>query len=215
MYMTFDRLVQQLGHLPFFDLSTVLQISGENKSKIRTQLYRWTKSGKVESLRREMYTLADRYRKAALQPTVLANELYKPSYLSGLWALSYYGMIPEKVVTYTSVTSRVPRTFINRFGTFQYSHIKQPCFFGFSSHVIQQQNIWLSNPEKAVLDLWHLNRGEWTVERLSSMRFQNFDIVDYKRLEQFAAQFNSPRIVRAVKNWSLLGEMGKEGEIEL
>jgi hypothetical protein len=145
----------------------------------------------------------------------LANELYKPSYLSGLWALSYYGLIPEKVVTYTSVTSRVPRAFINRFGTFQYSHIKQPYFFGFSSRVIQQKNIWLSDPEKAILDLWHLNRGEWTVERLSSMRFQNFDIVDVKRLEQFAGKFDSPRIMRAVKNWSLLAEMGKEGEIEL
>jgi hypothetical protein len=75
----------------------ILQVSGENKSKVRTQLYRWIKSGKIAALRREMYTLADTYRKATLYPTVIANELYKPSYLSGLWALSYYGLIPEKV----------------------------------------------------------------------------------------------------------------------
>ena len=215
MYMTFDRLVQQLGHLPFFDLSMVLQIMGENKSKVRTQLHRWIKSGKIAALKREMYTFADRYRKAVLYPTVLANELYRPSYLSSLWALSYYGLIPEKVVTYTSVTPRVPHTFSNQFGTFQYSNIKQSCFFGFSSHVIQQQNIWLSDPEKAILDLWHLNKGEWTIERLSSMRFQNFDLVDFERLEQYARKFNSPRIIRAVKNWNLLVETGKEGEIEL
>jgi hypothetical protein len=89
--MTFDRLVQLFGHFPFFDLSMVLQLSGESESKVQTQLHRWTKSGKIGALRREMYTLADRYRKASLHPAVLAYELYKPSYLSGLWALSYYG----------------------------------------------------------------------------------------------------------------------------
>jgi len=213
--MTFDKLVQLFGHLPFFDLSMVIQISGENKSNVQTQLHRWIKTGNITALRREMYTLADRYRKAALYPTVLANELYKPSYLSGLWALSYYGLIPEKVVVYTSITSRVTRTFTNQFGTFQYSNIKQSCFFGFSSHVIQQQNVWLSDIEKAILDLWHLNKGEWTVERLSSMRFQNFDLVNVERLQQYASKFNSPRIIRAVKNWNLLVEMEKEGEIEL
>jgi len=215
MYMTFDRFVQLLGHLPFFDLAMILQISGENKSKVKTQLYRWIKSGKIVALRREMYTLADRYRKAPLYPTVLANQLYKPSYLSGLWALNYYGLIPEKIVIYTSVTSRVPRTFTNQFGTFQYSNIRQSCFFGFSLRVTQQQNIWLSDPEKAILDVWHLNKGEWTIDRLSSIRFQNVEILDFEKLKQYANKFDSPRINRAVKNWDLFVEMGKEGEIEL
>jgi len=213
--MTFDRFVQLLGHLPFFDLAMILQISGENKSKVKTQLYRWIKSGKIVALRREMYTLADRYRKAPLYPTVLANQLYKPSYLSGLWALNYYGLIPEKIVIYTSVTSRVPRTFTNQFGTFQYSNIRQSCFFGFSLRVIQQQNIWLSDPEKAILDVWHLNKGEWTIDRLSSIRFQNVEILDFEKLKQYANKFDSPRINRAVKNWDLFVKMGKEGEIEL
>lgn len=213
--MTFDRFVQLLGHLPFFDLAMILQISGENKSKVKTQLYRWIKSGKIVALRREMYTLADRYRKAPLYPTVLANQLYKPSYLSGLWALNYYGLIPEKIVIYTSVTSRVPRTFTNQFGTFQYSNIRQSCFFGFSLRVTQQQNIWLSDPEKAILDVWHLNKGEWTIDRLSSIRFQNVEILDFEKLKQYANKFDSPRINRAVKNWDLFVEMGKEGEIEL
>jgi hypothetical protein len=116
---------------------------------------------------------------------------------------------------YTSVTSRVTRTFTNQFGVFQYSHIEQTCFFGFSPHVIQQQNIWLSDPEKAVLDLLHLNRGEWTVERLASMRFQNFEVVDSEKLARYAGTFDFPRIRRAVRNWNHLVEMGKEGEIEL
>jgi predicted transcriptional regulator of viral defense system len=35
---------------------------------------------------------------------ILANALLGPSYLSFEYALSYYGMIPERVMTYTSAT---------------------------------------------------------------------------------------------------------------
>ena len=215
MYMTFDRLVKEFGSFPFFDLSTVLQISGENESNVRTQLHRWMKSGKITALRRGMYSISDMYRKAVLYLAVLANELYKPSYLSLLWALNYYGVFPEKVVTYTSVTSRVPRAFTNQFGVFQYSHVKQSCFFGFSAHIIQGQSIWLADPEKALLDMWHLNAGEWSVERLSSMRFQNFELVDNKKLMGYAEQYKSPRLFRAVQEWETLEELEKEGETTL
>jgi predicted transcriptional regulator of viral defense system len=215
MYMTFDELVTHVGSLPFFDLSTVLQLSGEDISKIRTQLHRWMKSGKVISLRREWYTLAGRYRKVVLYPAVLANELYKPSYLSLLWALNYYGLIPEKVVTYTSITPRAPRSFTNRFGTFHYSHVKQPFFFGFASRIIEEKPVWLAEPEKALLDLWYLNSGEWKIDRLSSMRFQNFEFVSYEKLQSFASRTHSPRIERAVVNWKKLVEREKEGEFEL
>lgn len=214
MCMNFDKLVNQLGHLPFFDMVMVLQLSGEDKSKVRTQLHRWIKSGKLISLRREMYTLADRYRKAPLYPTLLANELYTPSYLSGLWALSYFGLIPEKVVIYTSITPRVPRSFSNSFGIFQYSNVKQSYFFGYSAYEIQQQNIWLSDPEKALLDLWHLSKGEWSFERMLNMRFQQCELVNFEKLCGYAVKFKSPRLRKAIENWKSLTEMEEEESIE-
>ena len=55
---------------------------------------------------RGMYTFADRYRRVPVSPAALANALYSPSYVSGLWALGFYGLIPEGVSSYTSVTTR-------------------------------------------------------------------------------------------------------------
>ena len=215
MCMTFDELVTHFGSLPLFDLSAIVQISGGDVTSMRTQLYRWRKSGKIIALRRGWYTLSDKYRKVVLYQTILANELYKPSYLSLLWALNYYGLIPERIVTYTSITSRVPRTFKNQFGTFEYFHVKQSNFFGFSSHAIQEQQVWLADSEKALLDFWYLNSGEWTIGRLSTYRFQNFDLVSCAKLQSYATHFNSPRIFRAVTNWKRIVDGKKEVDVEL
>lgn len=153
-----------------------------------------------------MYTLADRYRHQVLSPLFVANEIYRPSYLSGLWILSFFGLIPEMVTTYTSMTPRVPRSFTNHLGTFRYSHVKQSFFFGFDRKKVQGDQIWLADPEKALLDYWHLESGEWTGERLLAMRFQQGDIIDFQKLLGYAGRFSSPRLSRAVQNWAVVVE---------
>jgi predicted transcriptional regulator of viral defense system len=211
--MRFDNLLVQLSSFPYFDMPTVRRLSGQAPNQVRTQVHRWLKTGKILALRRQMYTLADPYRKVPIQTACLANDLYLPSYLSGLWALGYFGMIPEKVVVYTSLTPRAPRRFKNAFGTFQYFHIKQDYFFGFSATQMNQQNVRLAEPEKALLDLWYLQPGEWSLDRMRSMRFQQFELVHKEKLGRYAGKFNSPRLLRAVRNWQALAaeEIG-EGE---
>ena len=213
--MTFDSLVGTLASQPFFDLATVLLLSGENRAQVRTQLYRWVKAGKLLPLRRGMYALADRYRKASINPAELANHIYRPSYLSGLWALGFYGLIPEKVTTHTSVTSRIPRRFENPLGLFEYRHLKQSAFFGYRAVEILHRKVLLAEPEKALLDLWHLGKGRWTQERMGAMRFQNQDIVDQARLVRYAAVFDSPRVRHAAGTWSELARTDREGTLEL
>ena len=135
--MKFDELLKRVREVPFFDITTVAQISGESKESIRVQLHRWVKKGKLISLRRGLYSLTETYRRQPLSPLRVANELYKPSYLSGLWVLSFLGLIPEMVVGYTCISTRVTRSFTNVFGKFIYYNIKPDCFFGFSMHYLQ------------------------------------------------------------------------------
>ena len=213
--MRFDSFVIMLGEQPYFDLATVVQLSGEQRAKTRTQLYRWIKAGKVVSLRRGVYALADVYRHGSMHPACLANVLYRPSYLSGLWALGFYGLIPEKVVIYTSVTSRVPRRFENTFGVFDYRHVKRGAFFGYRISEIQQDKVLMADPEKALLDLWYLSEGEWTVARMAEMRFQHRDAVDASKLRTYAAVFDSPRLMRAVDVWCGMANEEEEGSVEL
>jgi predicted transcriptional regulator of viral defense system len=213
--MRFDTFIEMLAARPFFDLATAVQLSGENRAQVRTQLYRWARAGKILPLRRGMYAFADRYRKAPINPAELSNHLYRPSYLSGHWALGYYGMIPEAVFMFTSVTTRVPRRFENALGMFEYRHIKQSAFFGYRAVGDESGKLLVAEPEKALLDLWHLGSGAWSEDRMFEMRFQNWEAVDQARLAQYAERFDSPRLRRAVKVWCELARSEQEGWVEL
>ncbi len=213
--MKFDTLLDKIGRQPYFDLATLVQLSGEDRARLRTQLSRWVRVGKLDPLRRGMYALATRYRAAPINPAELANQMYRPSYLSGEWALGFLGMIPEMVVTYTSVTSRQPRRFSNSFGRFEYRHIKQGAFFGARPIMIQNQKVMLATPEKALLDYWYLNAGPWTPARMTAMRFQQAEQVDRVRLKQGAERFESPRLLRAVAAWTQCIDAEQHGSVEL
>ena len=211
LYMKFDSLVRLTKDMAWFDLALLAQAFDDERGVIRVQLSRWIRGGKVIRLRRGMYALADTYRHAPLVPAALANQLYRPSYLSGLWALGFYDLIPEQVEWLTSVTPRVPRRFENPFGTFAYRNIKQDAFFAYRTEAYGESEIIVAEPEKALLDEWHLNKGEWTDERLAEMRYQHFDQVEKDRLETYATRFDSPRLRRAAERWLALATKAEKG----
>jgi predicted transcriptional regulator of viral defense system len=212
--MTFHELLQSVGRHGWFDLATLVQISGESRDTLRVQLYRWRKAGKLLSLRRGMYAFADAYRRAEIQPAELANRIYAPSYLSLQWALSYHGLIPEMTVVFTAVTTRQTKRFRNEFGTFRYRHLNRAFFFGYERVAMGDRAVLLATPEKALLDLWHLESGEWTVDRMREMRFQSFDIIDMERLAHFAEKAGAPRLDRAARSFSELASEETEGTVE-
>jgi predicted transcriptional regulator of viral defense system len=213
--MNLEALVMLTSRLPCFDLPLLVQSFDDRREIVRVQLSRWMKQGKVIGLRRGMYTLADAYRRVPVSPPALAGQLYRPSYLSGLWALGYHDMIPERVVWLTCVTTRGPRRFENPFGTFDYHNVKRDCFFGFRAAVGGAADVLIAEPEKSLLDHWHHSEGEWTTDRLAEMRYQNYELVTPERLFEYARRFGSPRLGRAVERWLALATHAEEGTVAL
>jgi predicted transcriptional regulator of viral defense system len=213
--MKFESLLHVTRAILCFDLPLLVQAFDDPREAVRVQLSRWMKQGKVIGLRRGMYTLAEMYRHAPLTAAALANQLYRPSYLSGLWALGYHDLIPERVVWLTSVTSRVPRRFENPFGIFDYRNIKQDCFLGYRTVAHGGAEVLVAEPEKALLDHWHLTPGEWTTERLEEMRYQHVAMVGADRLRDYAGRFQSPRLDRAVQRWLELAVEAERGTVTL
>ena len=82
----------------------------------RLQLTQWLQKGYIKKIRRGYYLFSD-------QPLsdpdcyVLANRIYSPSYLSMELALSFYGLIPETVYGFTSVSTRKSVSFTTDFGS--------------------------------------------------------------------------------------------------
>jgi predicted transcriptional regulator of viral defense system len=213
--MKIDDLRTLVGGMNWFDMPVLVQAFPDRRSAIRLQLSRWIKQGKVVALRRGMYTLSDQARKVRLDPAVLAQHLCRPSYLSGVWALGFHDMIPERVVAYTSVTTRLPARFDNAYGVYEYRHIKPECFFGYEHVPYGDSSIIVARPEKALLDHWHLSPGEWTTDRLVEMRYHNWEKVNHDRLREAAARFQRPRLQRAVDRWVMLATHSDDGTVTL
>ncbi len=213
--MKFEDLQKVVSENPMFDLAFLVQAFDEPRANIRVQLTRWMAAGRVISLRRGMYTLAEPFRKKELFRPALANAMLRPSYLSGLWALGFYGLIPEQVHWFTSVTSKGPRHYENPLGVFEFRHIKQSAFFGYERVGSGEKTFLVASPEKALLDHWHLHSGEWTDTRLEQMRYQNTEVVNPVTLRDFATRFASPRLQEASEHWIRLRENEKEEEVLL
>ena len=208
-------MLKLMGNQEYFDLASLVQLTEETRDTIRMQLHRWINAGKLLKLRRGMYAFSENYRKRPLSPPELANRIYTPSYLSTYWASGYFGLIPEKVVIYTSITTRTPKIFKNDIGVFQYQHLKPEAFFGYRPMEMDGRKILAAEPEKSLLDLWYLSRGTWDRNRMDEMRFQNVELIDGVKLREYAARFTSPRLLRAANLWVELTIKEREGTVDL
>jgi hypothetical protein len=192
-----DELQLLCGGHPYFDLPFLLQISGESRTAIDQSVKRWLAAGVLIRLRRGMYTLAEHLRRVDIPLPRLANDLYPPSYLTGAWALSFHGLIPDVAREYTSATPRRPQRFTNAFGTFSYRHLHDRLFWGFDTVRSGETAFRCATPEKALLDYWYWTRGEWTVDRMRELRLQQVDTIDITAIQPAVERVAKPRITRA------------------
>lgn len=111
-------------------------------------LIRYTKTRLFCKLKRGLYISTNRMP----SPWLIANQLYKPSYLSLESALSYYGLIPESIFSVTSVTTKTTREFETGDHLYIYRTIKRQAFGGYRSIEINGEPILIAEREKAVAD---------------------------------------------------------------
>ena len=203
--MKFDQLFRSFANRPFFELSELRQVAATSDGQLANQLSQWTRQGKVLRLRRGKYLLGPYYRKVTPSIYYVANYLYRPSYISLSTALQFHGLIPEAVAITQSVTPRHGREWATDLGQFSYRSIKRDRFWGYREEVLDklpsQNRFMMARPEKAFLDLVYLQKGEWTHNRLSAMRFQSLESLDADRLQRYAERFDSPKVKRAVQRF--------------
>jgi predicted transcriptional regulator of viral defense system len=195
--MEFVRLLQIVGDEPVFE--TGLLLAGDVDPKdVRRQLARWARAGRVYHLRRGLYALAPPFQKVAPHPFLVANRMVRASYVSCQSALAYYGLIPESVPVVTSVTTVRPGAWDTPLGRYEYRHLQPALFHGYRLEPIEQgQAAFVATPEKALLDLVHLQPGGAAPDYLSELRLQNLERLDLQQLVSQAARAHSPKLQRA------------------
>ena len=195
-FLTFRERMFPMG---CFNISQVLLWE---KDFDRNNLTRWCRKGMLVKLRNQHYAFTE-YRQVPDFSRYVANRIYMPSYISLHSAFSFYGMIPEEVVQFTSVTTLKTVKFENAFGTFHYQNVKSPLYFGYGMKKLQNGRCMLmATPEKALLDFLYLYPNYKTPQDMEELRLDQYFMsheLNTQLLMEYLSRFSSKALAQRVK----------------
>jgi hypothetical protein len=145
----------------------------------RVKLSHLIQTGALIRVKKGIYIFGPLFSKNETCLEMLANLIFGPSYISLEWALSYYGMIPEKVEEITSVTFKVKKQFDTPIGRFSYAHIDLDRY---PSDVLliersHSQKFFIASREKALCDTLIIRRGRISsIKYIKEVLFEDFRI---------------------------------------
>jgi predicted transcriptional regulator of viral defense system len=145
--------LEKFGNIPI-DNAVLSDITGDYNFP-RNKVASMEKSGDIVCLKKGLYVVSDKISRKKISRELIANHLYGVSYLSLETALSYYGLIPEKVFAIRSMTTKRAKQFENAFGRFEYISVPADYFsIGIRQQIVDNEYAYLiATPEKALCDL--------------------------------------------------------------
>lgn len=146
------RELKALGNVPIG--IEVLQSLYKDYRSPNMHIAMLEKKGLLIRLKRGLYVVSPEISGKELSVGLIANHLYGPSYVSLHWALRWYGLIPERIDTVTSITTRHTREFENSLGRFTFRGVSPEYFpIGIKSQEDAGLRYLLACPEKALCDM--------------------------------------------------------------
>ena len=159
----------------------------------------------IVRVKKGLYIFGDSYRKQPYSREILANLIYGPSCVSLEYALHNHGLIPERSVALTSVTTKRPKKFDTPVGMFLYKNVPEAGFHVGLQRVEMENGraFLMAGPEKALADKFRSDRGlkirsqkESLDYLVNSLRIEESDLanLDVGLLEKIAKTYGSKRI---------------------
>lgn len=113
------------------------------------------KKGDIIRLKQGLYVSHPENSGQLLSMELMANHIYGPSYVSLHYALRYYGLIPERVYTVSSMTTKHSRVFYTPLARYEYVHVDEKVFpIGIKEETMENgESFMIATPEKALCDL--------------------------------------------------------------
>lgn len=135
---------------------------------------------------------------------LLAGSIYGPSYLSFDFALSYYGLIPEKVIAYTSATckKKKKKRYDNNFGTYLYRDVPTEVY-PLGIEILQEEEYFyqIAIPEKALCDKLYTLSPIKNMTELENVLFndlridkEEFNNLNIQNVEEISQHYHSTNV---------------------
>lgn len=172
----------------------------------RDKISMWLKSGELIRVKKGLYIFGQSIALQLFSKEVLANLIYGPSAISLTYALSYYGLIPEKVTTITAVTNNRSKSFPTCIGEFKYYYLNSSKYaVGIVlNSFIKQQSFLIASPEKALCDQIYLIDKRYPLRNRDDVEkyLQHYLRIDetlllkfrLKNLKEILDVYNDPRL---------------------
>lgn len=132
-------------------LSNILLTLGY--ARINDKIADLKRKGMIVSLKSGLYVHTSPLSSNIVSKEIIANNLLGPSYISFDYALSFYGLIPERVHEVASATTKRSKSFQTDFGVFSYRQISKELYsIGLQIHSLKNGNFLMASKEKALCD---------------------------------------------------------------
>ncbi|MCF7806319.1 MAG: hypothetical protein K9M07_00250 [Simkaniaceae bacterium] len=177
------RNILKLIETPYIDAQALLKLLSDYK-RPREAILRMLKNEELIRLKNGFYLISEKITHGSVKIIPfeqIANLLYGPSYVSMEWALSFYGMIPERAYTITSMTLGRKKEYHTPVGDFSYYPISSESY---SIGITQKKNpdylgsFLIASPEKALADIVFK-----TCKNLDKYQLKD-DLLESKRIDQ-------------------------------
>ena len=186
------------SEIPYVDMQALEALLYEYKDP-KAYVAKLVQQGELIRLKGGFFLIHERIQNGAIPFEQIANLLYGPSYLSLEYALAFYGMIPEAVYVYTSITLGRAKQFHTEIGTFRYHHLSQERYNVGTTHKENQQGgFFIATPEKALADhvfqlCQGMTREELWIDLTESRRIEPSTLrnLDKELMQQIATTYRS------------------------
>ncbi len=198
------EILREIGAVPVTK-SALIPLLNNYKSP-KDKISALIKNGDIIPLKNGLYISAEKYRDERISLELLANQIYGPSYISLDSALSFYGIIPEKVNSISSICVKRSRFFENSIGKFQYYHAKPEYFkIGIANHITENRKSFLiASLEKALCDKIVYSRNLNIISFKAITTYLEEDLrADFSAIEKIDYQIIEQCIKYEVKTWEL------------
>jgi len=148
--------------------------------------------GDIIRVKKGLYVFGDELRRRPYSRELLANLVYGPSFVSLDSALSFHGLIPERIEAVTSVTTKRPKSFRTPAGSFIYRQSPRDGFhLGMDRRAEGDVAFLIATPERALADKLRDDRGHELRTRADAESY----LFDNLRIERADfAQLNPTRL---------------------
>ncbi|MCT7609740.1 hypothetical protein N5U14_02660 [Aliarcobacter butzleri] len=201
--------------LSIFSHEMIYSLLEKSISNVNEKISNLVKNGELVRLKKGFYTFSKLYQTKPINLISVANTLYSPSYVSFDYALSYHGMIPERVNEVTSATSKNEKLFDTPIGRFSYKKVSPEAYSLGIDWVYDdvEGGRFIATAEKALCDKIKYDRGIGTLTQASMIEYLKYDLriditkpLNYELIEIIATAYKS-------RNLKTLATIVKKGKL--